>query len=305
MKHEPGVMTPVLQLPRIRVFVALACCFWVAVAWPAPGSGGDFSQALSLYQTGHYSEARIHFARLAAERPNDVEINFYLGRLAWWFDDDAEAVMRLERAAQNAPRDARIQNALGDAYGLRALNVEFFAKYGWARKCLAAHEFAVRIAPDDAACRWGLLGYYCLAPGFAGGGYDKALVQAAVIRKLDPVSGRVAFATVYLAEGRNGAAFAEFDSALRSAPDDFFTLYHIGRCAALSGEQLDRGAAALRRCLHLTPPEGEDMPTEASVHFRLGNILEKQGKKADAKVEYDAASRVQPDFRAEKIQLKN
>jgi tetratricopeptide (TPR) repeat protein len=163
----------------------------------------------------------------------------------------------------------------------------------------------VRLAPDDAACHWGLLGYYCLAPIFAGGGYDKAFVQAAAIRKLDPVSGRVAFATVYLAEGRNGAAFAEFDSALRSAPDDFFTLYHIGRCAALSGEQLDRGAAALRRCLRLTPPEGEDMPTEASVHFRLGNILAKQGNKAAAEVEYVAASRAQPDFRSEKIQLKN
>jgi tetratricopeptide (TPR) repeat protein len=305
MHHEPGVMTSLRQTPRIHFVVALACCGWVAVAWPAPASGGDFSQALSLYQTGNYSEARIRFARLAAERPNDVEINFYLGRLAWWFDDDAAAVLHLERAAQNAPRDARIQNALGDAYGLRALNVEFFAKYGWAKKCLAAHELAVHLAPDNAACRWGLMGYYCLAPVFAGGGYDKAFVQAAVIRKLDPVSGRVAFATVYLAEGRNGAAFAEFDSALRSAPDDFFTLYHIGRCAAVSGEQLDRGAAALRRCLHLTPPEGEDMPTEASVHFRLGNILEKQGDKAAARKEYDAASRVQPDFRADKIQLKN
>ena len=298
-------MTSPRQPPRIHFTVMLACCFWVAVALAAPGPRVDFSQALRLYEKGNYTEARIHFERLAAEQPNDVELNFYLGRLAWWFDDDVQAVMYLERAAQNAPRDARIQNALGDAYGLRALNVEFFAKYGWAKKCLAAHELAVRLAPDNAACRWGLMGYYCLAPVFAGGGYDKAFVQAAVIRKLDPVSGRVAFATLYLAEERYGAAFAEFDSALRSAPDDYFTLYHIGRCAALSGEQLDRGAAALRRCLHLTPPEGEDMPTEASVHFRLGNILEKQGNKAAAEVEYAAASRAQPDFRAEKIQLKN
>lgn len=298
-------MTSSPQPPRIYFAVALACYFWVAVAWPAQEMGGGFSQALRLYDTGNYSEARIHFTRLAAERPNDVEVDFYLGRLAWWFDDDSEAVAHLERAAQNAPRDARIQNALGDAYGLRALNVEFFAKFGWAKKCLAAHELAVRLAPDNAACRWGLLGYYCLAPVFAGGGYDKGFVQAAAIRKLDPVSGRVAFATLYLAEGKYGAAFAEFDSVLRSAPNDFFTLYQIGRCAALSGEQLDRGAAALRRCLHLTPPKGEDMPTAASVHFRLGNILEKQGNRAAAEVEYAEASRAQPDFRAEKIQLKN
>jgi tetratricopeptide (TPR) repeat protein len=251
--------------------------FWAAVTSDRASEPDDFTEALRLYQSHHFSDARRSFTQLASLRPNDPGVAYYLGRLAWWFDEEHEAVAQLERAARQDPRSARIQNALGDAYGLEALSAGLFAKFGWAKKCLAAHELAVALDPRDVPCRWGLLGYYYLAPAFAGGGRDKALVQAAAIRELDPAAGRVAFATLYLAAGENRAAFAEFDRVLVDAPDDFLALYQIGRCAALSGEQLARGAAALRRCLHLAVPEGEDMPTLASIHFRLGNLLEKQG----------------------------
>jgi tetratricopeptide (TPR) repeat protein len=288
-----------------RLCLMIAGFFCVAAAIAAPGEGDDFSKALKLYKSHRFSEARACFARFAVVRPNDVEIDFYLGRLAWWFDDDHEAVKHLERAAHNAPQDARVQNALGDAYGLEALDAGFFAKFGWAKKCLTAHELAVRIAPDNLECRWGLLGYYFLAPVIAGGGSAKAFAQAEAIRKLDPMAGRIAFATLYLSANKNGAAFAEFDGPKGRAPDDFLSLYHIGRCAALSGEQLERGAAALRRCLGFTPPEGDGMPTQASVHFRLGNILEKQGNKTAAEREYAEALREQPDFRSDKTALTN
>jgi tetratricopeptide (TPR) repeat protein len=283
----------------------IACFFWGGIAVAASESTGGFSRALQFYEAGRYAEARIGFTRLAVERPNDRELDFYLGRLALWFDDANDAFAHLERAAASAPQDARIQNALGDAYGLMAEKAGLLAKFGWARRCLAAYQRAVQLAPDNAAYRWSLVGYYCMAPSFAGGGHDKALAQAAAIRKIDPMGGRIAFATLYLADKKTDAAFAEFETVLRDTPDDFLALYHIGRCAALSGEQLDRGAMALRRCLRLTPPEGDGMPTPASVHFRLGNILEKQGDRAGAEVEYAMALHEQPDFRPAKIALRN
>jgi Flp pilus assembly protein TadD len=98
----------------------IACFFWGGIAVAASESTGGFSQALQFYESGRYAEARIGFTRLAVERPNDRELDFYLGRLALWFDDAGDALVHLERAADNAPRDARIQNALGDAYGLMA-----------------------------------------------------------------------------------------------------------------------------------------------------------------------------------------
>ncbi|MCX6951134.1 MAG: tetratricopeptide repeat protein, partial [Verrucomicrobia bacterium] len=99
--------------------------------------------------------------------------------------------------------------------------------------------------------------------------------------------------------------FAEFDEVLRANADDFLALYQVGRAAALSGERLERGREALQRCLTLVPPSGDGMPTLASTHHRLGNILEKLGDRPGAQAHYAAALRLLPDFRPEKEALRN
>ncbi len=264
----------------------------------------DFQTAVVLYHACRYTDAQRLFDRASVHRPDDVELDFYRGRLALWFDDETKALACLERAAQGSPQDARIQNALGDAFGLAAQKSMIFAKLGWGLKCKAAYERAAALDPKNPDYHWSLLGYFLLAPRIAGGGIDKAYKQAAEIRQLDPMKGRVAFATLYLAEKNSGAAFAEFDEVLRQVPDDFLALYHIGRCAALSGDQLDRGRAALTRCLSLPAPTGDGQPTQANVHYRLGNILEKSGDLAGARMEYDLAMAANPDFRPAKEALK-
>lgn len=281
---------------------------WLALTGglgPIPaGAASDFTVALGLYQARHYSAARAAFQDLAAAGPANPEIDFYLGRLALWFDDSSVALRHLERAARQAPREARMQNALGDAYGLAAQEAGLLAKFSWAKKCRTAYERAVELDPDNPVYHWSLFGYFLVAPAIAGGGFDRALARAAGIRRLDPMSGRIALATLYLAEKSTGAAFAQFDEVLRQQPDDFLALYHIGRCAALSGEQLERGLAALRRCLALAPPEGDDPPTRACIHHRIGNILEWKCDRAGAQQEYTAAGSEHPDFRPAKIALK-
>jgi tetratricopeptide (TPR) repeat protein len=134
----------------------------------------------------------------------------------------------------------------------------------------------------------------------------KAYAQVAEIRRLDAANGRVAFATVCLADSRYSEAFAEFAPVLRQYPDDFLALYQIGRCAAVSGQQLDRGIAALRRCLILPEPEAATgLPSYANVHYRLGNLLEKEGRGEEAKREYARASAANADFRPAKVVLRN
>ena len=285
----------------------------LAVCWLAPTLtvlGGteradEWETARALYEARQYRTARTSFEQLAAGRAPDAELDVYLGRLALWFDDEAAALTHLERAARLAPAAARIQNALGDAFGLAAQNADLLSKYSWAKKCRAAYERAVALEPGNPAYRWSLLGYYLVAPRIAGGGEQRALAQAEEIWRLDPMNGRIARATICLAEKRPDAAFAQFDEVLRQNPTDFIALYHVGRCAALSGEQLDRGLGALRRCLGLTPPVGDGLPAYANVHYRIANILEKKGEARGAKEEYAAALRANADFRPEKMALKN
>ncbi len=288
----------------VRLGGVLAACAGLAVAAHA-APADDFESALTFYRQARYGEARRIFARLAAERPEDPALDFYLGRLALWFDDGAEALTRLERAARREPASARVQNALGDAYGLAAQQAGLLAKFSWAMKCKAAYERAVELEPGNCNYHWSLLGYDLVAPRIAGGGVDLARGQAAEIEKLDPMNGRIALATIALGEKKFAAAFAEFDDVLRRSPDDFMALYQVGRCAALSGQQLDRGIAALRRCLDLPAPEGEGKPGAADIHYRLAELLEKKGDAAGARAEYARAARENPDFRPAKVALRN
>jgi len=269
------------------------------------GRAADLRQGILQYEGRHYSSAREIFSEVEHEQGPSIETDFYLGRLALWFDDLTAALPHLERCVRLAPQQAKFQNAVGDACGLAAQKANIFAKLGWAKRCLAAYERAVELEPQNPAWRWSLIGYYTNAPCIAGGGMDKAYAQATEIRRLDPASGRVAFATLYLADGHQAAAFEEFEPVLRDSPDDFLALYQVGRCAALSGQQLDRGIAALRRCLALPEPTADGMPSLASVHYRLGNILEKKGCIDEAKHEYARASASNADFRPAKVALKN
>ena len=265
----------------------------------------DFARALDCYHHRRFTEARELFREVESTRPADPEIDFYLGRLALWFDDAEEGRSRLERAVAARPGDAKLRLALGDACGLLAQQAPLLSKLRWARRCREEYERAVALDPSSIDARWALLGFSAIAPRLAGGALERARGQAAEIARLDPLEGRIARGTLSLIEGTPVAAFAEFDELLAREPDHFLALYHIGRCAALSGKDVRRGIDALRRCLELPPPAGENRPGHAHVHHRLAELLERDGRSAEAAGSRAAVRRLEPDFRAEKTALRN
>ena len=64
--------------------------------------------------------------------------------------------------------------------------------------------------------------------------------------------------------------------------------------AANTGQFLDRGLAALRHCLELTP--GKNDPTHAAAQWRIGNLLEKKNDPAGARAAYEASLKLDPKF---------
>jgi tetratricopeptide (TPR) repeat protein len=253
-----------------------------------------YTAAVELYTQRKPLEAQKAFEALAVTAPDNADIQFYLGRLALQRDDHEKAVSYLEKAIALAPNDSRMHHRLGDAYGLSAQKAGLFSKMGLAGKCRAEYEKAVELDPRNIDARASLMSYYQQAPGIAGGGLDKALVQAQEIKKLDAARGRFAVATVYAADKKFDQAFVEFEEVLKSNPDDYPALFQTGRLAAISGQRLDRGLAVLRQCLTMTPPAGQ--PPLAAAHWRIGNILEKQGDKAGARAAYEASLKADPKF---------
>jgi len=253
-----------------------------------------YRAAVELYGQQKPIEAQKAFETLAATEPAHAGIQFYLGRLALQRNDSEAAVTYLERAVALSPADARMRLRLGDAYGITAQKAGLFSKPGWAGKCRDEYQKAVELDGKSVEARESLMTYYLQAPGFLGGGNDKALEQAKSIKELDAFAGHLALARIYSADKKFDLALAEFEEILRAEPDNYAALFQLGRLAAISGEQLDRGLLALRKCLTKEVPPNQ--PPLTAVHWRIGNILERQGDKAAARAAYEAALKIDPKF---------
>lgn len=261
-----------------------------------------FNAAVDLYNQRKPLEAQQAFETLAVANPQNADIKFYLGRLALQRDDADAAVAYLQKAALLKPDDSRFHQRLGDAYGRAAQKAGMFSKLGLAAKCKAEYDKAVELDPSNIDARFSLMGYYQQAPGIAGGSMEKAHEQAEAIKQLDASRGRAALAGLYVTEKKYAEAFAEFEAVLKTKPNDYAALFQTGRIAALSGERLEQGLAALRQCLAQPTPEGQ--PPYAAVHWRIGNILEKQGDQPGARAAYEEALKADPKFAQASESLK-
>lgn len=279
-------------LPSCRALLAAAVLSSAAVL--AAADLADLDAAQALVRGRKFDEARQAFEKLHVADPKHGEVNFQLGDLALRRDDTENAVKYFEKAIAAEPQVGRYHRKLGDAYGRSAQKASVFSQFGLAKKCLAAYQRAVAIDPNDLDAHSSLFEYYRQAPGIVGGGMDKARAAAAEIKRLDPDRGRLALVTLYLAEKKNDLAFAEWNEVLKATPDDYMALFQIGRTAALTGEQLDRGLASLRRCLELTAPPNR--PGHAAAHWRIGHLLEKKKDTAGARTAYETALKLDPKF---------
>ena len=275
-------------MPLRRLILLFACTFALAAA-ESPNAA-----AIALFKAKQYPDARAAFEKIAAADPNNAEAHYYLGMIAKRRSDTDEAVRQLEQATSLAPTTSEYFLDLGDAYGSAAGKAGLFSQIGLAKKCQAALEKSVALDPNNLMARNGLVTYYRQAPTFVGGGLSKAYEQAAEIKKRDPLMGAQVYGQLYLTEKKYDEAFRTFEDVLKTAPDNYLSLYSIGRTAAQTGLRLERGEQTLKRCLELPPGKGE--PGHAAVQWRLGNIAEKRGDPAGARAHYEAGLKDDPNF---------
>ena len=84
------------------------------------------------------------------------------------------------------------------------------------------------------------------------------------------------------------------EAALKLDPNYMPAFYHLGRTAAQANTNLARGEEALKKYVAYTPKENE--PTLANAHYYLGDIYEKEGRKAEARQAYEAALKLNPSL---------
>ncbi|HET9768907.1 MAG TPA: tetratricopeptide repeat protein [Thermoanaerobaculia bacterium] len=298
----------------------------LASAASAAPATGPLAPGIQAFEARRFEEARKFFAPYAAAHPQDADAAYYLGRTLAALRQTDDAIAWLEKAAKLAPRRSDVQLWLARAYGTAAQQASLLRKGGLAKNAHEAWLKAVELDPGNLDARSDLITFYLVAPGFMGGSVEKAREQAGEIAKRDAVRGAIARANIaldqkdpaaaerivqealakhpgepqlrnslglfYQSQKRWDAAFDVYEAMLAADPDAWNALYQIGRTAALSGKRLDRGAAALQRYLGHTPDS--ESPPLANAHYRLGMIFEKQGNKAGARAEYQAAIKLDP-----------
>lgn len=289
-----------------------------------PGDASNEGQLCQRAGDARHPEARTRLQALAAA--GGATGAFAQGCLHLADDRFGPAADAFERAVRERDGSAVYHFWLGQAYGAQAQRANVLRQASLAGKTKREFERAVQLAPDYVEAREGLMQYYLLAPGIMGGSKERARQQLAEIRRRNAYRGALLAAGLALREKDTAGAVREYEQLTRQYPDSVSAWsglaqlqgqqgqwdaawatvdrmlratdgapaaqYTVGRIAAESGQQLERGAAALAGYLRGSPRPGE--PSLGGAHWRLGMIREKQGQRAAARAEYEAALRLEP-----------
>ena len=175
----------------------------------------DLMRAQDLYQSTQYDAALKVLLPIAAK---DAEAHFLIGKSLYMTGEYKKATDSFQRATELSPDNSDYTLWMGRAYGRRAETSNYFTAPSHASKARQYFEKAVQLNPRNSEAVNDLFEYYLEAPGFLGGGLDKAAALTKSIQQLDPAEYHYALA--HLAEKQKEFNNAEqhFRRALELAP---------------------------------------------------------------------------------------
>jgi tetratricopeptide (TPR) repeat protein len=314
-------------------------CLMIAVIATAMATSGAISAAaqavsdarsrsgVALFERGDYAGAK---AALSGEG-GSAATSYYLGRIAVIEDRPDDAVGLFERAIKADSGNPGYHVWLGIALGLQAREAGRFRQAMLAGRAKGEFERAVALDPRNIGAREGLVRFYSIAPGLAGGSMRRAREHATEIARISPMRGHIASGMIHEREKNSAAAEREYLAASSIAPDSaapFMALgalyqrveqwdkafgayervlalsdievpealsayYQFGRTGALSGRRLEDSEQSLKRWMEQAPAETSGRRV-ARTRARLGTVYMHQGRKDLALTEFDAALKLNP-----------
>jgi len=225
---------------------------------------------IAQIQTGQLPEAVANLQAALAERPNDQDLLYYLGRASGLLSKQS-----IDTLLAAYPDSARAHQALAENYFVLRQMPEAEKEY----------REALRLRPDTPELHLELGEVYAGAFQWA-----KAEEEFRAQAKLQPGNAEAAYrlGTALLEQGKAREARAELVRADKLMPDMPETLYSLGKAASLDGDT----ATAEKEWTRLLSVEKET-PLAAQAHFGLAGLYRKQGKTAAAQHEMQEFQRLQ------------
>lgn len=223
----------------------------------------SLDRAQELYQHTQYREA---LRQLEAVPQKTGPVYDLMGKCFYYLEDYSKATDALEKAVQAAPRNADYWDWLGKAWGRRAETSVFFNQPRYAVRARENFERAVALDPQNREALSDLFEYYLEAPGFLGGGQDKAAELSERVRSFDPA--RYNSMQARLAEKRKDFQAAEqfFRKAAELAPKEPGRLTDLARFLARR-ERFAESDAVFEQAARIAPGNAELKFTRARTYL--------------------------------------
>jgi len=268
--------------------------------------------------------------------PDDAEAYYLLSRAYYELEKWDDSIAAAQHAVALNPNSSQYHLWLGRAYGNKAEHSSWFTAIRLAKKTHTEFEKAVELDQANVDARSDLAEYYMEAPGFLGGGKDKARAEAQQLESYNASAAHWVKGRLAEKADSNEEAEAEFKAAIESSKDpggewlnlaSFYrhqkrykemddaihhavsydskktnVLFEAGSMLFRAGRNFP-GAAQLVRKYLASHPHESDAPT-FQAHYLLGQILEKQGDKQGAADEYRAALAQASDYHQAQEALK-
>jgi len=269
--------------------------------WPLlAGSTADLEQARQLYQlTDYESSLKI----LQAIQPKDGPVYELIGRNHYMQGEYKKATEVLEKAVAADPGNSEDELWLGRAFGRRAETASPFTAAPNANKARQHFEKAVQLNPRYMDALSDLFEYYLEAPGFMGGGLDKAAGIAEQMAAIDPVEGN--WAQARLAEKRKefGSAEQHLQRAAEMAPKQPARLIDLAKFLAKQG-RYPESDQSFRQAEKIAPNNPQVMYARADTYIEQGRNLETARKLLERYLQVQLTPDDPPRAAAEKLLKK-
>lgn len=207
-------------------------------------------RARRLYEKTQYEEA---LALLAQARPETAGFHALVGLCYYRLGDFRRASEAFERAVRLEPGSSEYHLWLGRAYGRRAETSSFVTAPRYASRARQHFERAVQLDPRNTEAIGDLFEYYLQAPGFLGGGLDKAKNLAEKTKDLDPAEYHYRLARLAEARKQHTEAEEHLRRAMELAPSQVGRMIDLARFLARRGRH--RESDSLFEKARQTEPE--------------------------------------------------